>query len=256
MRLGRPSVLGAEGRHPADGVAREEQQVHARVAHRFDASILADVPVFVVADADERLALQAAVGREHVAVRAIGHVVAVLLEPVGERELERQELAGADRERVVDDAGELRLAAVGAVEADVGPGALAPLGMGVDRVVVGPAVVGLPGVVRALKEDVGRAVVADDEDDVALPVRLGVLVDERREPAEVDAAGPVVRESSAACDGSQRHSWRFFGPGAGVGCALPCERPERRHEPGALGRRNSPCGRSRSGTAAAGRWRP
>ena len=68
----------------------------------------------------------------------------------------------------------LRLAAVGAVEADVGPGALVALGVGVDRVVVGPAVVGLPGVVGALEEDVGRAVVADDEDDVALPVGLDV----------------------------------------------------------------------------------
>ena len=64
--------------------------------------------------------------------------------------------------------------------------------MGVDRVVARPAVVGLPGVVGALEQDVGRAVVADDEDDVALPVGLDVGVDERRQPAEVDAAGPVV----------------------------------------------------------------
>ena len=97
IRLGRPSRLGAERRDPADGVAREEQQVHAGVAHPLDAPELADVPVLVVADADERLALQAAIGREHVAVGAIGHVVAVLLEPVGQRELERQELARAER---------------------------------------------------------------------------------------------------------------------------------------------------------------
>ena len=88
IRFGRPSLLGAMRRHPADRVAREEQQVHAGVAHLLDAAELADVPVLVVADAEERLALQAAIGREHVAVGAVGHVVAVLLQPVGQRELE------------------------------------------------------------------------------------------------------------------------------------------------------------------------
>ena len=63
--------------------------------------------------------------------------------------------------------------------------------MGVDRVVVRPAVVRLPGVVAALEEDVGGAVVADDEDDVALPVRCSTLSGIRGEPAEIDAAGPV-----------------------------------------------------------------
>ena len=232
IRLGRPSLLGAERRDPADGVAREEQQVHAGVAHLLDAAELADVPVFVVADADERLALQAAVGREHVAVGAIGDVVAVLLEPVGERELEREELARADGERVVDDAVVLGLAAVGAVEADVGPGALVALGVGVDRVVVRPAVVGLPGVVGALEEDVGRAVVADDEDDVALPVGLGLVV------GKTSSAGRGRRRWASrpgivsVVAGSHRHSWRFFGPGCGVGLGLALERAERRHRAG------------------------
>ena len=45
----------AQRRHPADGIAREKQQIHAGVAHLDDAVVLPAVPVFVVADADERL---------------------------------------------------------------------------------------------------------------------------------------------------------------------------------------------------------
>ena len=197
IRLGRPSLLARNGVTQQMALPERNSRLTPVVAHPLDAPELPDVPVFVVADADERLALQAPVGREHVAVRAIGHVVAVLLEPVRQRELERQELARAERERIVDDACVLRLAAIGPVEADVGPGPLVALGMGVERVVVRPAVVGLPGVVGALEEDVGRAIVADDEDDVALPVGLVVAVGERREPSQVDAAGPVAAESSA-----------------------------------------------------------
>ena len=63
--------------------------------------------------------------------------------------------------------------------------------MRVDGRLVRPAVVGLPGVVAALKQHVGRAVVADDEDHVALPIGLVHGVGQRGEPAQVDAAGPV-----------------------------------------------------------------
>ena len=64
------------------------------------------------------------------------------------------------------------------------------LGMGVKGVVVGPAVVGLPGVVRALEEQVRRPPVPDDENDVALPVGL-IPRRERSELAQIDSAGPV-----------------------------------------------------------------
>src|SRR5262249_17529796 len=54
-----PSVAAAAiGSDPADGVPREKEQVHASVAHPLDASELADIPVFVVADAHKCLALQ------------------------------------------------------------------------------------------------------------------------------------------------------------------------------------------------------
>ena len=230
MRLGRPSLAVAEGGDPANGVAGEKQQAHASVAHPLDAAELPDVPVFVVADAEECLAAQAAVGREHVAVRAIRHVVAVLLEPVSQRKLERQEFARAEGERVIDDAVMLRLAAVGPVEADVGPGPLPSPRMGVEREVVRPAVVGLPGIVGALEQDVGRAIVADDEDDVALPVRLGVPFDDRREPPEIDAAEPVG--GNRQTDGRLPPALvQVLGAGRGDRLGLALERAERRHEP-------------------------
>src|SRR5262249_32202768 len=45
----RPAVATRpEGGDPAHGVAREEHQVHAGVAHPFDATELADIPILVV----------------------------------------------------------------------------------------------------------------------------------------------------------------------------------------------------------------
>src|SRR5262249_39034756 len=61
-------------RQPADGVAREEEQADARVAQLDDTVVGAAVPVFVVADAEKRLALEAALRGEHVAVGAVGDV--------------------------------------------------------------------------------------------------------------------------------------------------------------------------------------
>jgi hypothetical protein len=68
-RFGAPSKrFGEKRRHPAHGVAGKEEQVHARVPHLLHAVILADVPVLVVADADEGFALQTVIWRDHVAL--------------------------------------------------------------------------------------------------------------------------------------------------------------------------------------------
>ena len=190
----RPAVAALPiRRDPANGIAREEQHVHPRVAQPLHAAELREVPVLVVTDAEEGFALQPAVGREEVAVRTVADVVAMLLKPVGQRKLVAEPLAGADGQRVVDHAAPLRLAAVGPVETHVGPRPLVPLGVGVDRVVVRPPVVGLPGVVAALKQDVRRPLVAHDEDHVALPIRLVRRRRNRRHPAEVHPAHPVRR---------------------------------------------------------------
>src|SRR3546814_8659070 len=56
--------------------------------------------------------------------------------------------------------------------------------VGVERVVVGPAVVGRPGVVADLKRDVSLAPVAHDEDDVRLP---GVFVRSEEHTSELQS---------------------------------------------------------------------
>ncbi len=195
--------------------------------------ILRQVPILIVTDADEGLAARELRRVETVAVAAIGHVIAVLFEEVGQRLLERQELAGADRERVVDDSGVLRLAAVRPVEARRHLACMGAARVGVERFVDGPAVVCLPGIVAALEQHVGLARVADDEDDVALPIRLVLGIGQRRQPAEINAAHPVggnlqrCRRRPAALapplltDGRDR-----------LRHAL--QRPERRHQPRAL----------------------
>ena len=70
-------------------------------AHR--GVVLANVPVFVVADAEEDFGTQRLLRIEHVAVRAIGDVVAMLFEPVGERKLPSEELARTDGQWIVED---------------------------------------------------------------------------------------------------------------------------------------------------------
>ena len=255
MRLGRPSLLGLNG-------LTQQTELPERNSRFTPASrIFTTLSYWRMSQYSSWPTLRNALhfsprsGAEHVAVGAVGHVVAVLLQPVGQRELERQELAGADRQRIVDDARVLRLAAVGPVEADVGPGALVALGVRVDRVVVGPAVVGLPGVVAALEEDVGRAVVADDEDDVALPVRLVVRC------RAASSAGPGRRRWASRRESSARPtapSGTRAGPLAGrAGWAAACPRTARAWSSAApRGRRSSPCGRSRSGTSPPARCRP
>jgi hypothetical protein len=195
--------------------------------------VLADVPVLVVPHADPGLALQPPLGADHVAVGAIGHVVALLLEPVDQGELEGQELAGAKGEGVVDDARELRLAAVGAVEADVRPRPLRALRVGVDRVMTGPAVVGLPGVVGALDEHVRGAVVRDHEHDIALPVGRALRVlGPGGEPAQVDAARPVGRDGQAR-GGLPSALVEVLRAGLRHGLGLALEGAQALHEPGA-----------------------
>ena len=65
----RSTVRGvAEGADPADRVARQEQHVYTSVPQGCHAMVLAHIPVFVVPGTDEGLALEASLGREHVAV--------------------------------------------------------------------------------------------------------------------------------------------------------------------------------------------
>ena len=189
------------------------------------------VPVFIVANAEEGFAFEPPVRGEQVAVGGVADVVAVLLEKVGERVFEREKLTGPDRERIVDDARVLRVAAVGAVEADIGPRATGALGIGVDRKMARPGVVGVPGVVGALEEDVGGAVVGDDEGDVALPGGCRVVGGDHGKPAEVHAADPVGGNLDP-CRGLPAALVEIFFAGLGVGLRHALKGAKRRHQPG------------------------
>src|SRR5207244_3691308 len=104
----------------------------------------------------------------------------------GEGILPEKPFAGTCGERCVDD---LAIFSVRTVEADVHVGAAIPLVLAVvvEGELIWPAIVSLPGRVRALENEVSSAVIANDEDYIALQSLAF-----RGEFAEIDAAGPIV----------------------------------------------------------------
>src|SRR5207245_10443405 len=104
-----------------------------------------------------------------------------------EREFPEKPFTGACRERRVEN---LRVFSVGPVKADVDTAAPIPLLLAVivEGELAGPAVIRLPGGVGALKDQIGAAIIADDEDEVALK-----LFTFSGEFAEIDPARPVRR---------------------------------------------------------------
>src|SRR5205085_11715312 len=96
------------------------------------------------------------------------NIETVLLQPKGEGKFPEKPLAGAGRERRVQN---LAVFAIGSVKANGDIRSPVPLILAViiESELAGPTIVGLPGGVRTLKEEVGRAIIADDKDKVALP---------------------------------------------------------------------------------------
>src|SRR5262249_52012564 len=98
----------------------------------------------------------------------------------------------------------------------------------VERELAGPSVVGVPGGVGDLEEEVRLAVVADDEDDIALkPLARG------GELPQVDAAGPVGRDRER-CAGLPGALPQPLGPDRRIGLDLARDRPELLHQPAAV----------------------
>src|SRR5438034_10580498 len=97
----------------------------------------------------------------NVGVGAVGHVQAEPFHPVSKRKLPEKELARALRKGVVEDLHVLAVRSVVAHlhAADQNFTVLAIVG--VERVIVRPLVVGLPGVVAALEKKVGGPIVAN-----------------------------------------------------------------------------------------------
>src|SRR5205807_9118720 len=122
-----------------------------------------------------------------VEVRDVSDIVAARFQPVSEREFPEKPFAGTGGKRRVEN---LTILSVGTVEADLNVRPPVPLVLAVvvERELARPAIVRLPRRVRTLENEIGRAIVADDEDEVALQsIALG------GEFAEVNAARPVLR---------------------------------------------------------------
>lgn len=103
--------------------------------------------------------------------------------------------------------------------------------MDVEGVIVGPTVVGLPGIVTALEKDVCRSIIANDEDDVALPTGGASPFRQQGEPAEVDTAGPIGGNLQLA----RRFPFTLAKPAVAdgrIGLHCPLEGPQGRHQPG------------------------
>src|SRR5882762_4005081 len=85
---------------------------------------------------------------------------------------------------------DLRVLAIGPVETGCDVRSPGMPRVGIHRIIVGPAIVSLPRVVAALKENVRAARIPHDEDDITLPgVSLRVLR-QPRETAEINATWP------------------------------------------------------------------
>src|SRR6185369_7949924 len=97
-----------------------------------------------------------------VVIRDVGHVIAVLLQPECDGEFPEKKFARAGRERRVKN---LAVLAVRPVAAHLDAATPIPLlpAVVVERELRWPAVVSLPGVIAALENEIGLAVVTHDE---------------------------------------------------------------------------------------------
>ena len=220
--MGVSAPIGRQLDAPAHGVAREEADVDPVADGGLQMAEHLDGVILIVAHGEKplRAPKPAGVGMG-VAVRDIGDVVALGFEPVGKGELPQKPFARSGAQGCVQD---LTILAVRTIEADLHVTAPPPFmsAVVIKGELVGPAVVGLPGVVRALKDQVGAAVIAHDEDDVALhPFAFG------RELAEIDAAGPVRRNFQRGARLPLTIA-QALGADGRVGLHCTRERPERR----------------------------
>src|SRR6185436_6736125 len=98
----------------------------------------------------------------------VGHIVAFRLQPIGEWKFPEKPFAGANRKRRVVE--NLTIFSVGPIETDLHVWAPIPmvLAIVVERELVRPAIVSLPRRVRALEKKIRAAIIAHDENHVAL----------------------------------------------------------------------------------------
>ena len=114
-----------------------------------DGVVLANIPVFVMANGEKGFATGDLLGLKAVGVGTVGDVVAMLFHPISKREFPEKKLAGPVGKGVLEDLGVL---GVRPVEAYGDINGVRAAGISIEAMVVRPFVVGLPSIVTALKE--------------------------------------------------------------------------------------------------------
>src|SRR5262245_50152571 len=131
-------------------------------------------------DAEKNLRAQNLRRIDHVGIGAIGDVISTALEPVAKREFPQQKLPRADGKWMIED---LCVLAVRTIEARRDIWCPGVSRVGIHRIVIRPSIVGLPGIVAALKQNVCTPPVPHDENDIALPgMNVGTFSESRKAP--------------------------------------------------------------------------
>jgi hypothetical protein len=123
----------------------------------------------------------------------------MLLEPVCQRKLKRQIFASSNSQRIVDYTLELSFSSIGAIKTHICPGTLISFRVCINGIMARPLVVRLPCIIGALKQYITRAIIRDNKDHVALPIRCRGSIWDRRQSTEINTAEPIIRNDQARC---------------------------------------------------------
>src|SRR4029077_19372662 len=120
-------------------------------------------------------------------VRDVSHIITLSFQPVCQGKLPKKPLTGASREWCIKD---LTVFSIRPIETHVDTWPAPPhlLPVVIQRELVRPTVIRLPRDVRTLKNDIGRTIISDDENDITLQPLA-----QRSEFPKVNTAQPVLR---------------------------------------------------------------
>ncbi len=172
----------------ANRIAGKEGDVHALLNGSFQISKHLQRPILIVSHGKKPPATIQLFGiLVGVLVGDIGQIVTVGLHPISQGELPKQEFTGPGAQGCIQD---LAVLSVRSIEPYFHAASPIPLALPVviKGKLIGPAIVGLPGMIAALEHEIGLALVFHDENHITLhrAVVFGEL-------GKVNAAEPIAR---------------------------------------------------------------